>query len=162
VVVDRYRGKALISYDQNWRLGVVLGDPMAYVEANASRADVVKLSADDAAAVYPGVALDDVAQRLLGLGAVLVVMTKGAEGASAWTESAVKHCAAAPAEVVDTVGAGDAFMATLISELAGMTRERVAALSERELELVLDFSSFVAGKTCERVGADPPRLAELF
>jgi hypothetical protein len=38
----------------------------------------------------------------------------------------------------------------------------VASLNKRELELVLEFASFVAGKCCGRAGADPPRLAELF
>jgi hypothetical protein len=53
-------------------------------------------------------------------------------------------------------------MATVLSELGGMTRDKVAALNKRELELVLEFASFVAAKCCGRVGADPPRLAELF
>jgi hypothetical protein len=35
-------------------------------------------------------------------------------------------------------------------------------LSKREIELLLDFASFVAGKTCERAGADPPLIADLF
>jgi len=161
-VVDRYRGTSLISYDPNWRAGVVDGDPRGVIEANASRADVVKLSDDDAAAIYPGAELESVARTLLGLGPALVIITKGPAGASAWTQKAEKHCGAAAVEVVDTVGAGDAFMATVLSELGGMTREKVAALNKRELELVLEFASFVAGKTCERVGADPPRLAELF
>jgi fructokinase len=161
-VVDRYSGAALISYDPNWRAGVVDGDPRTIVEANAARSDVVKLSDDDASAIYPGVDLDDVAHTLLDLGPSLVVITRGGEGASGWTQKASKHCPAAPTEVVDTVGAGDAFMATLMSEVAELSRDRIAALSRRELELLLDFAGFVAAKTCERVGADPPYMADLF
>lgn len=161
-IVDRYRGKALITYDPNWRTGATETEPRGLVEANAARADVVKLSADDAAAIYPGIDLESVAHFLLDLGPALVVITKGAEGASAWTPTTEKHCRAEPVEVVDTVGAGDAFMATVLSELGGMTRDKVAALNRRELELVLEFASFVAAKCCGRVGADPPRLAELF
>jgi fructokinase len=161
-VVDRYRGKALISYDPNWRDAVTGAEPQALVEANAARADVVKLSADDAEALYPGTELESVAGTLLDLGPALVIITKGAEGASAWTHKTEKHCGTAAVDVIDTVGAGDAFMATVLSELGGMTREKVASLSRRELELVLEFASFVAGRTCERLGADPPRLGELF
>lgn len=161
-IVDTYRGEALISYDPNWRAGVVDGDPRSVVETNAARADIVKLSADDAAFAYPADDLDTVAQNLLALGPALVVITKGAEGASAWTHNVAKHCTATPVDVVDTVGAGDAFMATLLSELGGMSRDQVAALNKRELELVLEFGSFVAGRTCERAGADPPYLADLF
>jgi fructokinase len=161
-IVDRYRGSSLISYDPNWRDGVTDTDPRTVVEGNAAHADVVKLSADDAAAIYPGAELETVARTLLALGPALVIITKGAEGASAWTHQAEKHCAVAPVEVVDTVGAGDAFMATVLSELGTMNRDRVASLNKRELELVLEFASFVAGKCCGRAGADPPRLAELF
>jgi fructokinase len=160
-VIDRYAATALITYDPNWREGIVDADPRAVVEANATRADVVKLSEDDAAAVYPGAGLEDVARTLLDLGPGLVVITRGAAGASAWTRNIAKHCSAAPAEVVDTVGAGDAFMATLLSELGELNRDKVAGLSKRELELVLDFASYYAARTCERVGADPPRLEEL-
>jgi fructokinase len=162
-VVERYRAqKTLISYDPNWRTGVIDGDPRATVEANAARADVVKLSDEDAAAIYPGVDLDDVAHSLLDLGSALVVVTHGADGASGWTQKAFKQCPGTPVEVIDTVGAGDAFAATLISELAELDRDRIAALSRRELELLLDFASFVAAKTCEKVGADPPYIADLF
>lgn len=161
-IVDGYRGKALISYDPNWRDGVTHIDAREVVEANAARADLVKLSTDDAAAIYPGADLETVAHTLLNLGPALVIITKGADGASAWTHATEKHCPAAAADVVDTVGAGDAFMATVLSELGGMTRDKVAALNRRELELVLEFGAFVAGRTCERAGADPPRLADLF
>ena len=160
-VVDRYRSTALISYDPNWRNGVVEVEPHAAVEANASRADVVKLSADDAAAIYPDIALEDVAHALLDLGPALVVITKGPNGSSAWTRNTTKHAAAAPAEVVDTVGAGDAFMATLLSELAELQPREGCQAQQRELELVVDFASYVAAKTCERIGADIPRISEI-
>ncbi|HWC36214.1 MAG TPA: carbohydrate kinase [Mycobacteriales bacterium] len=161
-VVDRYAGKALISYDPNWRDGVVASDPRVVVETHAARADVVKLSDDDAAKVYPELDSEQVARRLLSLGPALVIVTRGAAGASGWTQQVEKHCAAAAVDVVDTVGAGDAFMATVLSELAGFSRAKVEALNKRELELVLEFASYVAGRTCERAGADPPRLSELF
>jgi fructokinase len=161
-VVDRYSGSALITYDPNWRPGVIDGDPRAIVEANAARADVVKLSDEDAAAIYPGVDLDDMAHTLLDLGASFVVVTQGADGASGWTQKAFKQCPGTTVDVVDTVGAGDAFTATLISELAELNRDRIAGLARREIELLLDFASFVAAKTCEKAGANPPYIADLF
>lgn len=161
-IVDAARRTALISYDPNWRDGVVGGEPRQLVETNAARADVVKLSDHDAASIYPGVELEDVARTLLDLGPSLVVITRGADGASAWTGKAVKHCDGASARVVDTVGAGDAFMAALLSEVGELGRDGVAALGKRELELVLDFSCFVAARTCERVGADPPYITDLY
>jgi fructokinase len=64
-------------------------------------------------------------------------------------------------KVVDTIGAGDSFTAGL---LAGLVRrdlyapERVAASSDTELADVLDEAVLVSSMTCERAGADPPRL----
>jgi fructokinase len=159
--IDRYAGSALITFDPNWREGIVDANPREVVEANAARADVVKLSEDDAAAIYPSADFEDVARTLLDVGPALVVITRGAAGASAWTRNVVKHCLGAPAEVVDTLGAGDAFMATLLSELSELNRDKVAKLNKRELELVLDFASYYAARTCERAGADPPRLEDL-
>lgn len=161
-VIDRYAGTALVSYDPNWRTGFGDGDPRPIVEANATRADIVKLSDDDAAAIYPGVDLEDVAKRMLELGPVLVIVTQGAQGATGWTSGKRKQSAPPEAEVVDTIGAGDAFTAAMLSELADFDRDKVASLSGRELELVVDYACFVAAKTCEKAGADPPHLADLF
>lgn len=161
-VVERYAGKALISYDPNWRDGFVDAEPRPIVEASAARADIVKLSDDDAAAIYPDTPLEDVAHRLLDLGPALVVITQGMHGATAWTAAKCKQSAPPEAEVVDTIGAGDAFTAAMLSELVDFDRAKVASLSGRELELVVDFACFVASKTCERAGADPPYLADLF
>jgi fructokinase len=54
--------------------------------------------------------------------------------------------------VVDTVGAGDAFMAGLLWSL----------LSDRaDVATALGRAALVARRTCERVGADPPSLEDL-
>jgi fructokinase len=72
---------------------------------------------------------------------------------------------APPVEVVDTVGAGDAFTAGLLGALAdrgalGRTYQggRLAAV---DLPAVLDRSCLVAALTCARAGADPPTRAEV-
>ena len=52
--------------------------------------------------------------------------------------------------------------ATVLSELAEMSRATIEGLNSRELELVLSFGCFVAGKTCERAGADPPHIGDLL
>lgn len=164
-VVDRYAGHALISYDPNWRPGVIDAEPRAVVEANAARADVVKLSDDDAAAIYPGVELEDVAHRLLDVGPALVVITRGASGAAAWTAKAHKEVGGAPADVVDTVGAGDAFMAATLAQLHDLdafTRPGPGLPDDEEgLGRLLRGAMEVSAITCERRGATPPRRQEL-
>jgi fructokinase len=91
-----------------------------------------------------------------------VVVTLGADGAfgvSTGTEVRVK----APAvEVVDTIGAGDAFGAGLLAWLHDHDRlNRSLHLEREELCDALEFACLVASITCTRAGADPPRRDEL-
>jgi fructokinase len=66
-------------------------------------------------------------------------------------------------DVVDTVGAGDAFSSGLLAALA----ERDAlgrgggGLAGVDLAAVLDRACLVAALTCARAGADPPTLEEV-
>ena len=55
--------------------------------------------------------------------------------------------------MVDTIGAGDAFMGALLARWRGGGGD--------QLEEAARFACRVAGLTCARAGADPPLLAEL-
>ena len=67
--------------------------------------------------------------------------------------------------VVDTIGAGDAFTAGLVT---GLVRRRLhrkrqlAEIAEGSLADIVDEAVLVSAITCERQGADPPRLDELL
>jgi 2-dehydro-3-deoxygluconokinase len=55
------------------------------------------------------------ARDLLAAGAQAVVVTRGARGASVWTDAGELRREAVPVRVVDTVGAGDALCAGFLS-----------------------------------------------
>ncbi|WP_347232805.1 PfkB family carbohydrate kinase [Streptomyces sp. CT34] len=57
------------------------------------------------------------AARLLDLGVREVVVTHGAAGATAFTDSGSRHRPATPVRAVDPVGTGDAFVAGYLSAL---------------------------------------------
>jgi fructokinase len=64
-------------------------------------------------------------------------------------------------EVADTIGAGDAFTAGLIAGLIRRNAHSPSALAEPSFDLIssaLDDAIEVSALTCERAGADPPRL----
>ena len=144
---------ARVSFDPNCR-PQLMGDPrdaLAQVERFVARADVVKLSEEDATWLCPEVDPVATAQRFLGLGPALVVLTRGDSGAVALLgEDALAVPAATGTTVVDTVGAGDAFTAGLLPTLAEQE------LTRATVSRALHRASEIARRTCERVGADPP------
>jgi fructokinase len=127
-------------------------------------ADLVKLSAADAGWLYPDTPLATVARRWLELGPALVVITRGPEGSTAYGPGATAVAPPVAVEVVDTVGAGDAFTAGALAWLhrsGRLKRSELAGLSESEMVELLRHANLVAALTCTRMGADPPSLQEV-
>ena len=163
------RGRATITFDPNCRPSV-MGDPRTVrrrTEDLVAVSDVVKASEDDVRWLYSGRPPEAVMHRWLDLGARLVVVTHGWRGSSAVTRRHAVAVSAEPVDVVDTVGAGDSFMAGLLAGLhhAGLLgapeRDRLARLEIGPLRRMLRVAARVAAITCGRRGADSPTAAEL-
>ena len=152
----------LVFLDPNCRPGAI-DDRPAYVrriERVAGRADVIKVSTDDLEYLYPGPAERGLA-RLLELGPSVVFVTDGARGARVATVGGMDHVPTAPAHVVDTVGAGDAFGAGFLVWWLARGLDR-AGLAEHDLLLpAAAFACEVARRTCERAGATTPTVTEM-
>lgn len=161
---------ALVSYDPNVRPDL-MADAAATrvaIEACVSLAHVVKASEDDLAALYPRDAAPDVAAGWCRLGAGLVVVTRGADGAVAFGPAGrLLDCSAPGIAVADTVGAGDAFTGGLLCALAQAGLDGPDALlaavrsGDGRLATAVRTAVAVSAITCERPGADPPTAAEL-
>ncbi|MBI2123085.1 MAG: carbohydrate kinase, partial [Armatimonadetes bacterium] len=107
---------------------------------------------------------EDAAAVLTQTGPMLVVVTQGAQGAYVRTATAEMRIPARQVEVVDTVGAGDAFTSGLLFRLAGhgvKTRSDLEMVTPDEWEESLRFAAAAAALTCTRPGADPPRYEEI-
>ena len=166
LLVERECARLLVAYDPNVRLNVEASVPRwrAALEWMAQRAHLLKISVEDAALLYRDEAVESLARRWLAQGVALVVVTRGGEGASAWTRACAAHAPAVPVALVDTVGAGDTFQAALLAWLAEHERldgRALAALDVEELQALLGFAARAAAITCGRRGADLPRRAEL-
>jgi fructokinase len=163
----RSRGDVLVSYDPNVRPGLLVDRDrgVVAVEGAVRLAHLVKASADDVAWLYPGLLLDDVARRWLGLGATVVVITRSGSGADAYTSDGLfVHRAARDVVVVDTVGAGDSFTAGLIASLIRRdlySPARLRGCAAEQLAGALDDAILVASINVQRRGNDPPTLADL-
>lgn len=169
VARTRAGGRILVSYDPNVR-------PTLQPDARAARtlieqtiaiSDIVKASEDDVRYLYGEEPLDQIAARWATLGAILTVITRGGDGAVAFIPGWPPQ-ARPPYRlpVVDTVGAGDAFMSGLLGALADhrvtSPADLLAAVREPALisELV-DKAALVAALTCSRAGATPPWAEEV-
>ena len=151
----------LVSIDPNVRPSITPDRDavLATLESLFAEADVVKLSDEDAAWLWPDRDVDAVLDGLLGAGAGLVAVTLGASGCAITTRAARRTLAAPGVRVADTIGAGDSFMAGL---LAGVLELPSATdLSADELGRLAELALACAAVTVSRPGADPPTRAEL-
>jgi fructokinase len=100
-------------------------------------------------------------------GGKLVVITRGGDGASLYRGGERIDVKAPKIKLVDTVGAGDTFMANFLGELkaAGAlgdeSSKRLAQLSEETLVSAASYAALAAGLVCERSGCEPPTKAEV-
>ena len=163
-LVAREHGKRLVMLDPNVRVG--LADDDDYRERLLSvvaQSTIVKASQDDLAWLCPGLDYEQAADRILGQGVKLVVVTLGARGAYGAHDGYRISVSAPPVDIVDTIGAGDAFGAALLAWLHDHDAIRPdLRLDEEQLKAALDYACLAAALTCARAGADPPRKSEMM
>jgi len=129
-----------------------------------ARADIVKLSDEDLHWLRGEGDIDTLARSVLGSGPSLVLITRGAEGATGYTARDEIKVAASPVEVGDTVGAGDTFNAGVLASLhaAGVLRKDVLpTLGVDVIGEAISLGVRAAAITVSRAGANPPWADEL-
>jgi fructokinase len=166
-LVDREAGRRNIILDPNVR-PAIFGDVDVYrrrFERLVRLADVVKLSADDAAWIYPGLPFEDVLRMILDFGPCVVALTRGENGAVAGSkDGCLVDVPGIPVEVVDTVGAGDSFGAALIAALVdeGAFGPQATRTSDGAvLARAVSYAVAASAVTCTRTGAVPPSRDEI-
>lgn len=170
--VERAQRTALVSYDPNCRPTIIpdSSDARARAERIVALSHVVKASDEDLLWLYPHRSVEETARAWLKAGPRLVVVTRGGQGPWAVNRGTGSDGVSVPAAhvtVADTVGAGDSFMAALLSALAD--REILGAsaatsleeLSADEVTELLLYAAAAAGVTVSRAGADLPTREDL-
>lgn len=171
---------SLTSLDPNVRAAAPTGHGVdaERIDAAASLVDLVRCSEEDLALLHPERSPAEVAASWLDAGTGAVVVTRGADGAVAWTSAGAVRSGVPTtagddpeqgteeggAAAGDTVGAGDTFGAGLLvalTERGITTRADLLALTVPDWEAVLAFAGRAAAITVQRRGADPPYRAEL-
>ncbi|MGY0023190.1 carbohydrate kinase family protein [Streptomyces sp. cg35] len=120
---------------------------------------VLKLSEEDAQW------LGGTPREWLAAGPAAVVVTRGGDGLTVFTQGGGEH--SVPGErvdVVDTIGAGDTVNAALLHGLClqdALSPASVADLSGDDWARLLRFAARAAAVTCSRAGAEPPYASEV-
>jgi fructokinase len=121
---------------------------LATIEALVSGADVVKMNEDEAALLIDG-NTGSLKETIIAFQKKYhpktICVTRGEHGAIAWHANTFYEHPGYPVKVVDTVGAGDSFLATFVNGL--LANKAMPAI----LEQACRIGAFVAGKR----GANP-------
>ncbi|NDL64922.1 carbohydrate kinase family protein [Acerihabitans arboris] len=127
-------------------------------------ADIVKLSDEDLAWFGESGSDEDITARWLARGPRLVVITRGAAGADAYSATARVRVAGKKVPVVDTVGAGDTVNAGILTSLHRqglLSKAAIAGLSGEQIRAALELGVHAAAITVARAGANPPWASEM-
>ncbi len=163
----QYETGRTICLDPNIRLSFIT-DMDSYRERMHrmfGKTHVLKLSDEDLEGLYAGATEEEALSQIAAhSNARITVLTRGPDGASAWLQDGTRIDIQAPPvpDLVDTVGAGDTFMATLNVALAeGGYMSDWSSLTAYEAQRIITRSAAAAAINCTRAGCNPPTRAEL-
>ncbi|MFB3879945.1 MAG: carbohydrate kinase [Armatimonadota bacterium] len=158
------RGRGLlVSYDPNWRptLWADLREANGRIWEAMALADIVHCAEEEWEFITGTSELEAGARRVLGAGPGLVVVTLGERGCYYDDGTDRGTVPGYRVEVVDPLGAGDAFVAAMLSQLMYATKG--AKLSADKLREVMVHANAAGALACTRRGVIPalPTAAEI-
>jgi len=168
-LIDTYRVSATVTFDPNVRPSLIADRELAVerIEHLIERSDIVKVSEEDLRWIDPDRSPEQIARTWLAVGPALVVVTMADQGAMAVCAAGEARVPTRAVQVVDTLGAGDSFMAGLLDALwgsgllGGDRRTALRGIGVDALTAALDEASLSSALTVARAGADLPDRAAL-
>lgn len=157
----------LISYDPNYRPTLWDDDDLAKEEMNSgfAHADIVKISEEEYEFITGTTTPEECAQYILELGPQLVIVTLGGEGCYYSDGNRSGYVKGYKAEVLETTGAGDAFVAGVLSHLVHKNvkdRDFKVEINDEMLQ-ILNFANGAGALATTKLGAIPslPTASEV-
>jgi fructokinase len=152
------RAGVLCSYDPNLRLNLWPSERAARraIHATLPLADVVKVNAEELTFLTGATGVSAGLAALCRAGPRLAVATLGAEGCAYRTAESEGKVHGFAARVVDTTGAGDAFVAAMLAGLLARPARRTRGIPESTaLEAILRYANAAGALSTERRGGIP-------
>ncbi len=157
----------VVSLDPNVRPQVI--DDRArwdhYHQRWLAAASLYRASDEDLDWIWPGRPAEECAAALLSGRPAAVIVTRGAQRTTIYTASGEVHVPPHPVDVVDTVSAGDTFVAAVLVSLWELNTagnpEAITTLSATDWSIIGRTATAAAAITCCRIGADPPYRHEF-
>ncbi len=152
-----------VMLDPNCRPGAI-ASRQAYLDRLdriLRRVDLIKTSTEDLSYLFPGQGIEQAAAELLARGPACVVITDGAAAVRAFAGGRQIRAEVPPADVVDTVGAGDAFGGAFLAWWIGNGFGRDALRDPDTVRRATRAAIYASVVTCTRRGAEPPWASEL-
>jgi len=166
--MDLHKKKMALCWDPNIRPAFISSreEFMTRFALMVGVCDLIKMSDEDVAWLYPGQDPEEVASTLFAEHKpALLILTKGSEGSVGFATSGNARVPAGECStLVDTVGAGDTFMAATIAELFSqnlLSRAGLESIKSEQLQAVLQTASAAAAINCGRAGCQPPTKEEI-
>lgn len=146
---------AFISYDPNLRLMLWdnAEDAKHWIWEVTHYADVVKISEEEWEFITGDVELATGIERILGLDVKLLVVTLGEQGCYYTNGKVDGYVDGYSVDVVDTLGAGDAFVAAMLSKLIRHTE--LSTLTNNELNHIMQYANAAGALATQKVGVIP-------
>ncbi|MEE2035275.1 carbohydrate kinase family protein [Rhodococcus chondri] len=163
-LVAQQSATSTVSFDPNIRPALIADEQRgrARIEHLVGLSDIVKASDEDLAWFAPGQDPVVTAREWLSRGPAIVAVTRGSGGALAMSAAGTVDIPAVQVDVVDTVGAGDAFTAGLLDALwtqkllGADRRDTLRGIRTDALRAALETAAWTSALTVGRAGADLP------
>ena len=161
------RKHSLISIDPNIRKQLIKNKKSFKQRFNnfIKIADIIKLSNEDFSYLYDIKKADKIISQWLSKNKILfVILTFGKKGSKIYTKDFNLKINSFKIKVIDTVGAGDSYIAGVIAWLYNkglIERIKIKKISKEHWLECLQFASKIAAINCMRDGCNPPNLSEL-
>ena len=148
-------GGARLSYDPNLRLMLWdnASDAKRWIWEVMPYADVVKISEEEWEFVTGDADFTHGIERILGLGVKLLVITLGERGCYYTNGSTDGFVDGFVVNVVDTLGAGDAFVAAMLTQL--MVHTDLTSLEKVRLDAIMRYANAAGALATQKIGVIP-------